>query len=227
MAALDRRRDLLGHGLRRRRLRLACHRPASRDLLDASRKRRSRLRTVTIRTATTETSCHETLLRTRRPHLPDVHGDRPPWGSSRWSAGLFSLPARLWSKLMEANEQRRATAALEALDDRTLKDMGLSRNEIHHVVKTWPSRGIEANGGHRPLAGGRRRVLGHPAAALRVRSPGRRTDDWVAHEALPIERGARLGQPCPAPSRQRRRRAQSACRAVARPAIASCRSLAP
>ena len=62
-------------------------------------------------------------------------GTVPPWGSSRWSAGLFSLPARLWSKLMEANEQRRATAALEALDDRTLKDMGLSRNEIHHVVK--------------------------------------------------------------------------------------------
>jgi uncharacterized protein YjiS (DUF1127 family) len=62
-------------------------------------------------------------------------GTVPPWGSSRWSAGLFSLPAKLWSKLLEANEQRRATAALEALDDRTLKDMGLSRNEIHHVVK--------------------------------------------------------------------------------------------
>ncbi|HXU59832.1 MAG TPA: DUF1127 domain-containing protein [Verrucomicrobiae bacterium] len=62
-------------------------------------------------------------------------GTVPPWGSSRWSAGLFSLPARLWSKLVEAQEQRRATAALEALDDRTLKDMGLSRNEIHHAVK--------------------------------------------------------------------------------------------
>jgi uncharacterized protein YjiS (DUF1127 family) len=62
-------------------------------------------------------------------------GTVPPWGSSRGSGGLFSLPARLWSKLLEANEQRRATAALEALDDRTLKDMGLSRNEIHHVVK--------------------------------------------------------------------------------------------
>ena len=47
-------------------------------------------------------------------------GTVPPWGASRWSTGLFSLPARLWSKLLEANEQRRATAALEALDANTL-----------------------------------------------------------------------------------------------------------
>ena len=62
-------------------------------------------------------------------------GTVPPWGSSRWTSGLFSLPARLWSKLVEAHERRRSTAALEALDDRTLKDMGLTRNEIHHVVR--------------------------------------------------------------------------------------------
>src|SRR5258708_14501427 len=80
MAALYRGRDLLGHGLRRRRLRPACHGPASRDLLDPSRNRRSRRRTVTSRTATTETSCHETLFRTRRSYLPDVLGNRPPLG---------------------------------------------------------------------------------------------------------------------------------------------------
>jgi uncharacterized protein YjiS (DUF1127 family) len=62
-------------------------------------------------------------------------GTVPPWGSSRGSWWLFSLPARLWSKLAEAHERRRSTAALEALDDRTLKDMGLTRNEIHHVVR--------------------------------------------------------------------------------------------
>jgi uncharacterized protein YjiS (DUF1127 family) len=62
-------------------------------------------------------------------------GTVPPWGSSRWTSWLLSLPARLWSKLAEAHENRRSTAALEALDDRTLKDMGLTRNEIHHVVR--------------------------------------------------------------------------------------------
>ena len=62
-------------------------------------------------------------------------GTVPPWGSSRWSWWLFSLPARLWSRLAEAQQHRRSTAALEALDDRTLKDLGLTRNEIHHVVR--------------------------------------------------------------------------------------------
>jgi len=51
------------------------------------------------------------------------------------SARTPSLTGRLWSWFLESYEHRRAVRALEALDDRTLKDMGISRYEIDHLVR--------------------------------------------------------------------------------------------
>ena len=56
-------------------------------------------------------------------------------GAPRWRAGIASLPRKVWSWLLRFNEQRRDTAALEALDDRTLRDMGISRSEIGYLVR--------------------------------------------------------------------------------------------
>jgi len=53
----------------------------------------------------------------------------------RWRARIASLPRKVWSWILRANEHRRDAAALEALDDRTLKDMGISRAEIGYLVR--------------------------------------------------------------------------------------------
>jgi uncharacterized protein YjiS (DUF1127 family) len=52
-----------------------------------------------------------------------------------WIASLASLPATLWSRVLREREMRRARAALETLDDRTLNDVGLSRHEIELIVR--------------------------------------------------------------------------------------------
>jgi uncharacterized protein YjiS (DUF1127 family) len=55
-------------------------------------------------------------------------------GSPGWRPWLASIAARLWTRMREARERRRSIAALHALDDRTLKDMGLDRHQIEHAV---------------------------------------------------------------------------------------------
>jgi uncharacterized protein YjiS (DUF1127 family) len=52
-----------------------------------------------------------------------------------WIASLASLSATLWSRLLREREMRRSRAELEVLDDRTLKDIGLSRHEIELIVR--------------------------------------------------------------------------------------------
>lgn len=56
--------------------------------------------------------------------------DLPSWGA--WAA---SLPVKLWSRMLREREIRRMSAEVEALDDRMLKDIGLSRCEINLVVR--------------------------------------------------------------------------------------------
>jgi uncharacterized protein YjiS (DUF1127 family) len=55
-------------------------------------------------------------------------------GSPGWRPWLASIAARLWTRMREARERRRSIAALHALDDRTLKDIGLARHQIEHAV---------------------------------------------------------------------------------------------
>jgi uncharacterized protein YjiS (DUF1127 family) len=64
----------------------------------------------------------------------------PEKGAARWRDWVRSLPGKLWSWIREANAHRRDVEALQALDDRTLKDMGISRAEIGYLVRhghTW------------------------------------------------------------------------------------------
>ena len=56
-------------------------------------------------------------------------------GAARWGGRIGSLPGKIWSWILRVNEHRRDAAALEALDDRTLKDMGISRAEIGYLVR--------------------------------------------------------------------------------------------
>jgi uncharacterized protein YjiS (DUF1127 family) len=53
-----------------------------------------------------------------------------PW-SSRIAVRLAGLRSALW----RGWQQRRAIEALEALDDRTLRDIGLSRPQIAHAIR--------------------------------------------------------------------------------------------
>ena len=62
----------------------------------------------------------------------DHSGDRRAW-SAAW-------PARLWSWVLRAYRARRARAALAALDDRMLRDIGVSRHEIEGVAGDGAAR---------------------------------------------------------------------------------------
>jgi uncharacterized protein YjiS (DUF1127 family) len=50
-----------------------------------------------------------------------------------WGAWITSNLAKLWSRLLREHESRRVREALAALDDRTLKDIGISRHEIDDI----------------------------------------------------------------------------------------------
>lgn len=52
----------------------------------------------------------------------------------------LSLPARLWSAMLLMWRSRRARAALNALDDRMLRDIGVSRHEIERLAEHEPVR---------------------------------------------------------------------------------------
>ena len=57
--------------------------------------------------------------------------DLPGWRASFASIG--SVVARLLSKIVREHEIRRIRASWEAIDDRTLKDIGISRYEIEYA----------------------------------------------------------------------------------------------
>jgi len=59
--------------------------------------------------------------------LEAVHPGQPPW--------ILSAAAALWSRLLRIRRTKRARAALHALDDRMLKDIGVSRSEIEWVAE--------------------------------------------------------------------------------------------
>jgi uncharacterized protein YjiS (DUF1127 family) len=60
---------------------------------------------------------------------------RPPISLVRaWITSISSVVAELWSKMRRDREIRRIRAAWEMVDDRTLKDIGISRYEIQYGI---------------------------------------------------------------------------------------------
>jgi uncharacterized protein YjiS (DUF1127 family) len=70
---------------------------------------------------------------------PAIPGGSVPPGPERSGLRSFqtwvsAMPARLWTRTVRAHRNRRAIAELQALDDRMLKDIGVSRSQIWSVV---------------------------------------------------------------------------------------------
>jgi uncharacterized protein YjiS (DUF1127 family) len=63
----------------------------------------------------------------RRGNSPDPHAD--------WRIALTRLATACWSSLRRAGERRRAIAELQSLDDRSLRDIGISRPDIEYVIR--------------------------------------------------------------------------------------------
>jgi uncharacterized protein YjiS (DUF1127 family) len=61
-----------------------------------------------------------------------VAGERDDLAS--WTSQVASIPVNLWARFVRMRDNRRALAALEALDDRMLKDIGISRQQIAYAV---------------------------------------------------------------------------------------------
>jgi uncharacterized protein YjiS (DUF1127 family) len=64
-----------------------------------------------------------------------VNADDAPTNLAGWRAWITSISsvvAELWSKMRRDREIRRIRAAWEMVDDRTLKDIGVSRYEIQY-----------------------------------------------------------------------------------------------
>jgi len=56
----------------------------------------------------------------------------------RWTKGIFALLRRVISALRGELEARRAARELSKLDDRMLRDIGISRSEIQQLVRQPP-----------------------------------------------------------------------------------------
>lgn len=72
-----------------------------------------------------------------RQSLYEVHGIRAPAQdriSSRWKGWGFAIFSKLKLALKAELQARRAAAELAQMDDRMLRDMGISRSEIECVV---------------------------------------------------------------------------------------------
>src|SRR6185312_10238000 len=61
-------------------------------------------------------------------------------GYSVRHAWIKHLPVRLWARLLRAYRARRARASLEALDDRILRDIGVSRHEMEQLASDGAAR---------------------------------------------------------------------------------------
>jgi uncharacterized protein YjiS (DUF1127 family) len=73
-----------------------------------------------------------------RQSLYEVHGisaqDRPRL-QLLWTVGVFALLARVTSALKAEMQARRAATELAGLDDRMLRDIGVSRSDIERAVR--------------------------------------------------------------------------------------------
>ncbi len=67
-------------------------------------------------------------------------GDRGRVARPHWNVSLGASIATCWSRIRKAQERRQAIAELRALDDRALRDIGLSYGDIEYVVRRGARR---------------------------------------------------------------------------------------
>lgn len=58
-----------------------------------------------------------------------------PTARSRWHSAIIAPAVLLLSKIRESNARRRAVAELGSLDDRSLRDIGISRGDISYIAR--------------------------------------------------------------------------------------------
>ena len=76
-----------------------------------------------------------------RPSLYENQGIAAPEDAlllSLWTRRSLALLRRLISALSGELETRRAARELSELDDRMLRDIGISRSDIHRIVRQPP-----------------------------------------------------------------------------------------
>jgi uncharacterized protein YjiS (DUF1127 family) len=59
-------------------------------------------------------------------------------GWRRWVGSIAAIVAGLWSRVLREREIRRFRAAWRTIDDRTLKDIGISRIEFEYARDARP-----------------------------------------------------------------------------------------
>lgn len=59
-------------------------------------------------------------------------------GWRRWVVSIAAIVAGLWSRVLREREIRRIRAAWRKMDDRTLKDIGISRIEFQYARDARP-----------------------------------------------------------------------------------------
>jgi uncharacterized protein YjiS (DUF1127 family) len=72
----------------------------------------------------------------RRLQPASVDTETAPTDTAGWRAwitSIASIVAELWSRMLREREIRRITVAWEMIDDRTLKDIGISCYEIEYA----------------------------------------------------------------------------------------------
>jgi uncharacterized protein YjiS (DUF1127 family) len=74
------------------------------------------------------------------------------WG--RWISSITAIVAKLWSRMARAREMRRMLRAWPSIDDRTLRDIGVSRLEMACAeVRQAPDDGSESHSALQPSNG--------------------------------------------------------------------------
>ncbi|HVJ44044.1 MAG TPA: DUF1127 domain-containing protein [Dongiaceae bacterium] len=69
-----------------------------------------------------------------------VAAPAPADSDAGWGGWVMSLASSLQSKFQDARQMRRDLAALQSLDDRMLKDIGVSRYDVERVVRHGRSK---------------------------------------------------------------------------------------
>jgi uncharacterized protein YjiS (DUF1127 family) len=81
-------------------------------------------------------------LSARQAWYASVNRDTPTpdlAGWREWITSIASIVAELWSRMLREREIRGIRAAWETIDDRTLRDIGISRYQIEYArdVRHW------------------------------------------------------------------------------------------